>query len=225
MIRILMSLFTVVLFTCSSLAQNRPDPKHPEEENLKLPADWEVRLDHSDADVTIGDTDSADVFFVNMTPGWHITTGPAGIFYLPGNTASGTYRASTKIYLFDPKGRNEAFGIFIGGQNLDADGHSYTYFLLRNSGEFLIKKRMGDDTKVVKDWSSAPMMTTYEDTTQSSVPNTLAIEVGNEQVDFFVNDEQVHSLPKSDVDTDGIVGLRINHALNVHVEDLKVEEM
>lgn len=225
MIRVIMSVFFVLLFTWSSLAQTRPDPKHSEAENLKSPADWEVRLDQPDADVMIGETDSADIFFVNMTPGWHITTGPAGIFYLPDNTASDTYRASTKIHLFDPKGRTEAFGIFIGGQDLDANNQTYTYFLLRNSGEYLVKKRIGDDTEVVKDWSSAPMMAVYDDTTKSSVPNTLAIEVGSEQVDFLVNDEQVYSLPKSEVDTDGIVGLRINHALNVHVESLAVEEM
>lgn len=223
---------TFLIFICclilnvSVWAQEGLDPHHPEEENLKTPADWNVRLDRPGNDVVIGENkDEADIWFVNMSPGWHITTGPAGIFWHPESKATGTYRASTKIHLFDPKGRNEAFGLFIGGKNLKQDNQSYSYFLLRNSGEYLIKKRIGDETEIVKGWSSAPTMKQYTETTESSVPNMLSIEVRKDQVDFFVNEEKVHSLPRDEVDTEGIVGLRINHMLNVHVEDLSVKKL
>jgi len=218
-------LYISLLFSLSVQAQ-QPDPTNPENDNLAVPANWNVRLDNPDKPATIGaNADSADIFFVNMTPGWHITTGPRAIFWHPESMAKGTYRVSTKIHLFNPGERNEAFGLFMGGENLKKENQTYTYFLLRNSGEYLIKKRIGDETEVVKDWTKAASMTTYDDTTKSSVPNTLSVEVGENMVQFFVNDEQVDSLPKEQLDTNGLVGLRINHALNVHVEDLKVEKL
>lgn len=213
-----------LLISLPAYAQ-QPDPKNPENDNLAVPANWEVRLDKADDSVTIGaDAESADIFFVNMTPGWHITTGPRAIFWHPASTADGSYTASTNIHLFNPGERNEAFGLFMGGKNLKEDNQTYTYFLLRNSGEFLIKKRIGDETEVIKDWTKAPAMVIYDDTTKSSVANTLSVEVADDQVQFFVNSDQVHSMPKDQLDTNGQVGLRINHALNLHVEDFKVEK-
>ncbi len=74
------------------------------------PQDWTVRFDRADA------KDSA-LFFVTMTPGWHITTGPAGILYDPSRTATGTFRVESEIFLFDPGDRHrEAFGVFFGGR-------------------------------------------------------------------------------------------------------------
>jgi len=220
----LSGIFCCMLFAFSTQAQ-QPDPENPENKNLAVPVNWQVRLDKPDESVIIGaNADSADIFFVNMTPGWHITTGPRAIFWHPESETEASYKASTKIHLYNPGERNEAFGLFIGGKNLKQPDQSYIYFLLRNSGEYLIKKRIGDETEVIKDWTKAPSMVIYNDTTKSSVPNVLSVEVGEDQIGFFVNGEQVDSLPKDQIDTDGMVGLRINHALNLHVEDFKVEK-
>ena len=222
--------FLIILFvsTSSLFAQEkeveRPDPKNPVNGNLEVPSNWEIRLDKPNDDVTVGkDAETADIFFVNMTPGWHITTGPRAIFYPPKNFANGTYKVHSKIHLFDPKGRNEAFGVFMGGQNLQKENQTYTYFLLRNSGEYLIKKRVGTDTEIVKDWTKTDAMVVYDDTTKSSVANTLSVEVMENEVAFYVNGTKVDTLPKDGLDTNGIAGLRVNHALNLHVEDFGVE--
>ena len=218
--------FALALFVLPLFAQEQPDPQTPDGENLKTPPTWKVRLDRPKDGVVIGDdADAADIYFVNMTPGWHITTGPAAIFYHPAGTAEGTYRFETQIHLFDPKGRNEAYGLFFGGQNLDGDDIAYDYFLLRNNGQFLIKRRTGGDTSTIQGWTAHDAVMTYGPDTESSVPNTLAVEVGAEDVGFFVNGQEVARLPLSEVHTDGVVGLRINHALNVHVGDFKVEGM
>ena len=207
-------------------AQERPDPNNPDGENLTTPPSWKVRLDRPSDGVVIGaDKESADIWFVNMTPGWHVTTGPAAIFYHPASTAEGTYRAETTIHLFDPKGRNEAYGLFFGGQNLDGDDIVYDYFLLRNSGQFLIKRREGSGTATLKGWTSHDAVKTYGPDTQDSVLNTLTIETGEDEVCFSVNGQEVACLPRSDLHTDGVVGLRINHGLDVHVEDFAVSDM
>lgn len=189
----------------------------------ETPTDWSVRLDDPSDDFTIGSSEEDDIYFVNMEPGWHITTGPRAIFYPDDKTAEGNYTVSSQIYLFDPGDYNEAFGIFIGGENLQEDHQTYTYFLLRNSGEYLIKKRDGNETHLVKDWTETDAMDVFTDETESSVPNTLRIEVIDDEVAFFVNDQEVERLPSEEIDTDGIAGLRINHRLNVHIETFEIE--
>ena len=192
--------------------------------NLAVPEDWIVRLDRPNPDVIIGaDPDTSDIYFVNMTPGWHITSGPAAIYYHPATIASDTYLASAEIHLFDPGDRTEAFGIFMGGANLYMDNQSYDYFLIRNSGEFLIKRRTGSETELIQDWTAHEAIQRFtSDTDESSVLNKLAIEVGEAEVSFMINDQSVATIAKTELMTDGIVGLRVNHALNVHISDLVV---
>ena len=206
------------------VSAQRPDAQKPVNGDNEVPEGWQVRLDRPNPDAVVSaDKDAADIWFVNMTPGWHVTTGPAAILYHPESTAEGTYRAETAIHLFDPGDRREAFGFFIGGQNLDADNQSYIYFLLRKTGEFLIKHRTGSETHVIQNWTAHDAVLKYEGDTEGPVQNVLAVNVGEDEVQFFVNGEQVASQPRSAIQSDGIVGLRINHALNVHVADLKVE--
>lgn len=181
------------------------------------PEGWKVRLDRPN--MTEADLEQ----FVTMSPGWHITTGrAAGIFYDPAWTATGTYTLSVKVHLFDPGQRHrEAYGVFFGGKNLDGDDQQYSYFLLRDSGEFLIKKRMGTETSNVVSWTASDAVKRFGG--EGSVPNVLEVRVGADSVAFYVNGTKATTLPKSAVDTDGTVGLRLNHALNLHVESVEVK--
>jgi hypothetical protein len=224
-------LLLLLVFAASAIAvqAQRPDPLTPDGENMQTPRSWVVRFDaphghgdHADHSPTVGADSTADVFFVNMTPGWHVTTGPAAIFYHPASTAEGAYRAETLIHLFDPEGRNEAYGLFFGGRDLDSDAISYDYFVLRNSGEFLVKRRTGAETTELIPWTAHDAIATFGPESEWSVPNTLAVEAGAEEVVFFVNDAEVARLPRAEVQTDGVVGLRFNHHTNVHVETLAV---
>jgi len=176
---------------------------------------WHARLDRPAA---------AGPEFTTMPPGWHVTSGPSGILYHPERTASGTYRVDSKIHLFDPGERREAFGIFIGGQDLDGDGQRYTYFLLRRDGRYLIKTRNGAETGVLSDWTEHAAVRSWESRAEgdATVENDLAIDVGTDEVAFLVNGQEVARLPRAQVDTDGVVGLRVNHGLNLHVASLEV---
>lgn len=94
----------VVFYPASLLAQevSPPDPATPQGENLAVPEGWKWRLDHPIENfefIAEGEPSKSEVFFVNMTPGWHISTGPALILYHPGLTASGTYRAHATYHL------------------------------------------------------------------------------------------------------------------------------
>ena len=215
----------LIALLCSTvvIAQNRPDPEVPQGENLEVPEGWEVRLDRDMDDVIISsDADSADIYFVNMTPGWHITSGPAAIYYHPGNTAAGEYKLSATLHLFDPGNRNrEAFGIFLGGTNLSGEDQRYLYFLIRNTGEFLIKERIGSETEVIQNWTSADSINLFtEDMNDSSAENTLSVSVSGSKLLFSINNNEVASVTAGNYPTDGLYGLRVNHSINLHISEL-----
>ena len=201
-----------------------PDAATPQGENLKVPEGWMYRLDKPNDAVKLvseGDSTHANIFFVNMTPGWHVTTGPAAILYHPALKAEGNYKVRATIHLFPTGKRNEAYGIFVGGNSLDADDQSYLYFVLRNSGEYLIKRRDGTSTSNVTEWTASPAVV-RNTAEEGSVKNVLALDVRDDTIDYFLNGEKVASTPREGLPTEGVVGLRINHHLNVHVSELKV---
>lgn len=181
-----------------------------------LPDGWMMRLDRANA--------AADMArFRTMSPGWHVTTGGRGaaIFWRPSVTGSGSYTATTTIHLMKPAEHAEAFGLFIGGQDLSRPGQSYLYFLVRQTGEFLIKRRAGDATENVVGWTRHQAVPVAG--ADGSTAYTLAVRTGATDVEFMVNGATVHSMSKSQLRTDGLVGLRVNHMLDVHVESLEVK--
>ena len=218
----LISVFAIACIIAPAVFAQKPDPKVPQGENLKVPEGWQVRFDHADHDATIGDDpETADIYFVNMTPGWHVTTGPAAIFYHPVNTVEGDFSVKAKLHLFNPNGRNrEGYGIFIGGEDLDGDNQEYLYFLIRNTGDYLVKEREGDETETVKGWTASEAIVKYTEDSGSSAENNLEVKVSGDDLTFIINGVEVATLSDSDLDTDGIFGLRVNHSVNLHVEDL-----
>lgn len=182
------------------------------------PDGWLIRLDRPDH----GSAD--DILFTAMDPGWHITTGPAALLHHPDSTATGTYRIEADVFLFDPGERREAYGLFFGGRDLEGEGQQYTYFLLRRDGAYLVKTREADETAVVRDWTEHDSVNGWDDRPEgeATVRNRLAVEVGADDVAFFVNDVEVTRVPRAELPpTDGVFGLRVNHALNLHVTSLR----
>jgi len=195
----------VLVVSLNGLAQ-QAEPKK------EIPAGWQVRLDRANAN-------AAEVKFWSMPPGWHATTGPAAILFDPSKTASGQFRIESESFLF-PGEHAEGFGILFGGSDLAGDNQAYTYFLIRKDGHYLIKLREGSQTRNVVPWTEHAAIAKQEG--DKNAKNVLAVEVGADDVGFFVNGQKVTSVPRAQLKTDGIVGLRINHRLNVHVTSLNV---
>jgi hypothetical protein len=185
-------------------------------QELERPDGWRVRFDRE------GMTEDDLEMFAAMPPGWHVTSGPAGIYWTPANSVTGDFRAEMEVFLFDPQGRREAFGIFLGGRNLEGPNPEYTYFLLRDGGQFLIKRRAGDEAPTIRTWTGHDAIRSYADRgTESSVRNVVALEAGPEVVRFFVNDAEVASVPRAELNVDGVFGFRVNHGLNLHISRLE----
>ncbi len=176
-------------------------------------AGWETRLDNGT------DVDSV-LHFRTMGGGVHATTAGRGgaTFWQPNSMAKGDFTISANFIQTEPSGHPNAYGIFWGGSDLDGPNQQYSYFVIRQGGMCSIIKRMGSETMRVVDWTAVPAINDLDGDGRST--NKLAVEVGSSQVRFLVNDTEVASLPKTDLDTDGITGLRVTHLLDVHIGDL-----
>lgn len=176
---------------------------------------WEARLDQ--------DGDTSDVLsFMSMGEGVHAqTSGPGGaIFWEPSSMTDGAYTISASFTQAEPSGHPNAYGLLFGGSDLSGPNQQYSYFVIRQDGQFLIKKRMGSDTPDVVSWTEHDAINQLN--AEGNSENTLSIEVGSSDVRFLVNGTEVATQPRAAVDTDGITGLRVTHLLNVHIADLQL---
>ena len=185
-------------------------------QDLERPEGWTVRFDQP------GASEDQLEMFVAMPPGWHVTSGPAGVYWGPGMEASGEYRLEMEVYLFDPQGRRESFGVFFGGRDMDGEGIDYSYFLIRDGGEFIVKRWAQGEAPTVVPWTPNPAVVGWSTKgDDATARNVLVVEAGAETVRFLVNDTEVVTLPREELGADGVFGMRVNHGLNLHVSRLE----
>ena len=159
--------------------------------------------------------------FVKDGSSLHITSGPPGIVYDPSITAAGQYVVRATFSQLAKGEHREGYGPIIGGADLDGESQRYLYFLIRQDGRFLVKQRTGVNTRGVVDWTPHAAIKSFGK--DGAMTNELAIAVEKDAVRFLINGTEVATTPRRDVETDGIVGLRVNHQLDVRVNDLTIE--
>jgi len=145
--------------------------------------------------------------------GWDVTTGPAHILYRAADSASGAYTVTTTIDQLAAPAHPEAYGLFVGGKNLDGTGQQYLYFLARGTGEIMAKVRDGDKTRNVLAWQKHAAAPVANASGQGSY--RLGIQVAADSVRFIVNGQRAAAVATAGLPTSGIYGLRINHNLHV----------
>jgi hypothetical protein len=153
---------------------------------------------------------------------WEVTTGPAHIVYAAKDSASGTYTASASFDQLETPAHPEAYGLIIGGRNLDQPAQQYTYFLVRGTGEYMVRVRDGAQTRNVVEWKASDAVPKADASGKASY--RLTAHVAPDTVHFLVNDKLVAAVAKSAVPTNGIAGLRINHNLHVSVTPVAVKK-
>ena len=186
-----------------------------------LPAGWQARADRAGASLE-------QVHFMAMGDGFHVTSGPAAVFWHPENAATGEYRARATFAQTKAPEHPEAYGLVLAGKNLDGQppqGPDYLYFLVRGDGKYMVRHRAANgDLHTLVDWTESPAVRRQD--AQGKAVNALAAEAGAFGVRFLVNGTRVAEFLKKDVpylNTDGLVGLRVNHNLDVHISEFAVE--
>lgn len=116
---------------------------------------------------------------------------------------------------------HEGYGIVVGGSPLDAPEASqrYTYFLVRGDGSYLIKRRIGPETPVVRPWTFHPAI--RRDTEEGGSGNALEVRVEESEVVFLANGVEVARVPAAEVDTRGVPGIRAAHDVQLEVESFE----
>ena len=185
----------------------------------QAPAGWQVRIDRSQS---ASDPDNVpDLKVMTMGKGFHVTGGPAGVFWNPANRATGNYTAKASFNLMRPSGHTNYYGLIVGGQAIEGAAQKYVYFLVAQDGTYIIKARNGEKVEDVKGQTAHAAIRKPGADGRST--NNLEVRVGND-IQYVVNGTVVHTTPKSGLTaaTDGFVGVRINHQLDVHVDGFEV---
>ncbi|MGZ8378995.1 MAG: hypothetical protein ACXW0Z_17340 [Gemmatirosa sp.] len=151
---------------------------------------------------------------------WEVQTGPAHVVWAPGDTASGRYVARARFAQLEAPSHPEAFGLFVGGQDLGGAGQRYTYFVVRGTGEYLIRVREGEGTRDVRGWTAAPPIAKQDGDGRATYD--LAVRVDPDSTRFLVGETPVHAVAAGAVPTDGVAGVRVNHNLRVEVRPVAI---
>jgi hypothetical protein len=210
------------------------DPTKKIQGSGKLPDGWMARFDPPR--VRPGQPPPAapqltEINFVKMGSGYHFTSGPAAIYYNPKDMAMGEYTVEA-TFAQKKSVNHEAYGIFIGGSNLQDSTQSYLYFVIKpchsncgqpglTLGEMLISRRSSNARPdPIVPLSHHDAINT-DDPKDGHATNKMAIHVAKDSVHFILNDKLVKALAKSELNgapTDGQAGIRINHNIDVHVD-------
>jgi hypothetical protein len=175
-----------------------------------FPAGWSVRPDRGAPD---------QIKFSITGEVYHFAMGPAGTFYRSDWMKSGDYTFSARLTQLAAPSHPISYGLMIGGTSLGTPTQKYTYFLVRNQGEFFVANWEGSGATTVVEWTANPAIVKQGADGRQS--NTLGIQVKGDTVSFAVNGKQMTTLPKSKIHTDGMYAFRIGHNLDVDVDQVK----
>jgi hypothetical protein len=179
------------------------------------PAGWTVRLDRP--------TDQMEnLRFERMGDGLHVTSGPAAIFYHTDHRMQGDFTVEATLIQMRAPQHPEAYGIFIGGNDLEAASQRYTYFIVRGDGRYMIRHRAGAETHDIQNWTEHAAVNRQGEDGRAT--NKLTLVAEGDSVSFRVNDTEVMRHSRAQLmDVDGQAGLRINHNLDVHIGGFRAE--
>ena len=186
--------------------------------SAQSPEGWKMRIDRSqnaqDPD------DRPDLTFASKGADLYVKGGPAGTFWNARNNAAGNYTLKATFNLNQPSSHTNYYGLIFGGSQLDGANQSYTYFVVAQDGSFLVRQRNGEATKDVQ---RGPNQAVRRPDGGGRSSNTLEVRVAGDSVSYVVNGTVVHTAPKGGTSTDGIVGFRVNHQIDVAIEGFEVQ--
>jgi hypothetical protein len=188
----------------------------------QAPDGWSVRVDRSTSASDPDDTPNLKVATVGK--GFQVTGGPAGTFWNPANAAAGNFTARASFRLMKPSGHVNYYGLIFGGEDLGGPKQTYIYFLVAQNGTFIIRQRSGDQVTDVQ--ARTPHASVVQPGADGSSTNALEVRVAGNTISYVVNGTVVHTTPKSGATarSDGLVGVRINHQLDVQVDGFAVQK-
>ena len=158
-----------------------------------------------------------------------VTTGPATVYWNPGNTASGTYTVSATFH--EPQYMNvndhpHPYGLFIGGNDMGTDQQSYLYCTAYGNGRFIVRG-FGPEPFRMNDRGEEHAAVNKAAGKNQPVTQQISMKVTDDRVECAINGQTVGSYPKSEIvasgklkSTDGVYGIRFAHNTDGRVTGL-----
>jgi hypothetical protein len=141
-----------------------------------------------------------------------------GTFYNPGWTAAGNHTLSATFTQNAKATHPTSYGLMFGGSNLGAENQTYSYFLVRQAGEFYIANREGAKVTGVVAWTANKAI--KAEGADGKQTNTLSVQVNGGNVVFSVNGTEVNRQPAAGLHVNGLYGFRVGHRLDVTVTNV-----
>lgn len=175
-----------------------------------LPAGYVAQLDQPTARIS-------DASYKEDGNGrWEVRTGPAHILYSLKDTTRKRYSVTATFEQLERPAHPEAYGVFVGGSSLEKPASQrYTYFLVRGTGEYLLKVREGAHTRTVIDWTPHPALPKQD--SAGKVVYGIKIESDGKTAKVSVNGKPVTTFTARQGPLEGVAGVRINHNLHLMV--------
>jgi hypothetical protein len=184
-------------------------------------AGWKGRVDRRPASQgkTINDSK-----FVATDGGFRISVGPAGDFWNPANTATGSYEVKATFKEHKRTASHpHSYGIFIGGADLDTDNETLAYCIVYGTGTFAVKTFHGAKVTTIVEPVAHPAIHKADPTTGEST-NEVGWRVQGDKASCVVNGTEVKAFAKAELigpdkltSTDGVYGIRVTHNLELTV--------
>jgi hypothetical protein len=171
--------------------------------------------------------DVPEVTITAVGDGFQVSTGPAVMLWEEDQRASGNYTVSGRFTLLEPSSHRNYYGLVFGGRNLSSENQRYLYFMVAQTGEFLVVNRIdnANTNSIVSHTEHSAIQ--RPDANGRSV-NDLAVRIRGDRIEFVANGTVVHAMERSGslLDTNGLYGVRVNHVLpRVLVENLSATGM
>ena len=153
-----------------------------------------------------------------MAPGWHVSTlpgAPGAITFDPANVGARTFQLESEMIFFGSASGAGA-GLVIAGRGLDTPGPRFVAFTVYPDGRYAVIRMTGAtrETLVIPTTDAA---IARHPGGNVQVKHVLSLEGDDRTVTFKVNGTRVASLPRAVVDPGGVVGLRLEPGVNVHI--------
>lgn len=212
--RTLVTTALALLAAAPLAAQDKKDPDKKVEGGA-LPAGWMGRTDRANAKLE-------DANFKVMGTGFHVTSGPAAIYWTEKHATKGPFKATASFTQMKAPTHPEAYGIFFMGKDLEGANQSYAYLIVRGDGKFMVNHRAGAEVHKIVPWTDNAAI--HKADASGKATNVLTVDATKpDSVKLLVNGTVVHTLAGNHFGSvDGIVGLRVNHNLDVHVGEFTV---
>ena len=86
--------------------------------------------------------DVPEVTITAVGDGFQVSTGPAVMLWREDQRASGNYTLSGRFTLLEPSSHRNYYGLVFGGRNLTSENQWYLYFMVAQTGEFVVVNRI-----------------------------------------------------------------------------------